>query len=454
MSARSFRQRPTSLLDRRAATATALAGHRRHTGLELRGDGASPARRARNDRRHGHAPRAQRAGHPAQHRRVRRLAARSARDQRSRGARPQRAGPLRHRPRQAFVEQHRRARLEPEPVPVGRVPRQLGRRHGLDLCRRGAAVRRPESQRHRASRGACSARRARCTAPARSAARSATFRASREFDDTSVECARHHLLVRAESDSMGWRGGATFNVPFGDNLALRASIDRYDDPGFIDTPYLVRQAGVSDPEPNFPAAASRRICIAIETSTTEETTSARVALRWQPGDNVDATFTYHYQNMDVGGRTQNHRLAFGTGLYESATRYPEPNERTQRAAVGRDRRRPGLRRADLGHGLVEVRRDVGQRDQTDLLDHARVQLRGVPDVLGVHARDRAGGNLLAGDPARLEGHRQGRTGSAACSSKTSSSPTASAASSRRSTTRTSAARAPTTSSTSASCTKI
>ncbi len=135
-----------------------------------------------------------------------------------------------------------------------------------------------------------------------------------EFDDTSVSV-RGSTFAVSESDSMGFRGGATFNVPFGDNLAFRASIDQYDDPGFIDTPYLVRQSGVSDPEPNLanPTEVAANLYRDDDVDW-EETTAARVALRWQPGDNVDATFTYHHQNMEVGGRTQNHAVAFGTGL--------------------------------------------------------------------------------------------------------------------------------------------
>jgi iron complex outermembrane recepter protein len=185
-----------------------------------------------------------------------------------------------------------------------------------------------------------------------------------EFDETSV-IARGSAFSLSHSDSMGFRGGATFNVPFGDNLAFRASIDRYDDPGFIDTPYLVRQPGVSDPEPNSPALVAANL-FREEDVDSEETTSARVGLRWQPGDNVDATFTYHHQNMDVGGRTQNHRLAFGTGLYESATRYAEPSERTNELLSAEVIADLGFAELTSATGWSKYD-EVGQRDQTDLL---------------------------------------------------------------------------------------
>ena len=73
MGARSFRPHSTSFRHRYAPagnrSALAVAATLAST---LRGYRARAARRARNDRRHGHAPRAQRAGHPAQHRGVRR----------------------------------------------------------------------------------------------------------------------------------------------------------------------------------------------------------------------------------------------------------------------------------------------------------------------------------------------------------------------------------------------
>ena len=186
-----------------------------------------------------------------------------------------------------------------------------------------------------------------------------------EFDDTTFSV-RGNTFALSESDSMGWRGGATFNVPFSDNLAFRASIDRYDDPGFIDTPYLVRQSGVSDPEPNLARPLVAANLYRDDDADWEDTTSARVGLRWQPGDNVDANFTYHYQNMEVGGRTQNHRLAFATGLYESATRYPEPSERRNELLSAEVVADLGFAELTSASGWAKYD-EVGQRDQTDLL---------------------------------------------------------------------------------------
>ena len=187
-----------------------------------------------------------------------------------------------------------------------------------------------------------------------------------QFDDTTL-AVRGGTFSLSESDSMGFRGGATFNVPLGDNLAFRASIDRLDDPGFIDTPFLVRDPGASDPEPDFTDSTAVAANLYRDDDVDwEKTTSARIGLRWQPGDNVDATFTYHYQNMEVGGRTQNHSAAFGTGLYESATRYPEPNERRNELLSAEVVADLGFAELTSATGYSRYR-DHGQRDQSDLL---------------------------------------------------------------------------------------
>jgi iron complex outermembrane receptor protein len=187
-----------------------------------------------------------------------------------------------------------------------------------------------------------------------------------DLNDTTV-AVRGTTFQVSESDSMGWRGGGTFNAALTDTIAVRASIDRYDDPGFIDSPYLVREPGVSDPEPNLadPAAVAANL-YRVDDVDWEETNSARVALRWQPGDFVDATFTYHYQNMNVGGRTQNHSAAFGTGLYESAARYLEPSERRNELLSAEIVADLGFAELTSATGLSKYD-ELGQRDQTDLL---------------------------------------------------------------------------------------
>ncbi len=159
----------------------------------------------------------------------------------------------------------------------------------------------------------------------------------------------------AESDTFGYRSGVTANVPIGDKLALRVNADYYNDPGFIDSPYLVRQVGVSDPEPNLadPAAVAANLYRKNDTNT-EETDSARVALRWRPTDAIDANLSYYYQDMDIGGRTENHVRRVRHRQVPGS----EPRARAERAheqaCRARDQRRPRLRDAHVGDGLLHV----------------------------------------------------------------------------------------------------
>jgi outer membrane receptor protein involved in Fe transport len=187
-----------------------------------------------------------------------------------------------------------------------------------------------------------------------------------ELDETTLSF-RAATFDVTEGD-MGVRGGVTANFPIGDSFALRFNVDLYDDPGFIDTPYLVRESGVSDPEPDFtnPADVSANLYGA-EDVNTEETLFGRVGVRWAPvGGAVDANFTYYFQDMEVGGRTQNNVVSFGTGPYQSSTRYPEPNDRENQlfaAEITADLGFASLTSA-TGFGKYE---ELGQRDQTDFL---------------------------------------------------------------------------------------
>ena len=187
-----------------------------------------------------------------------------------------------------------------------------------------------------------------------------------ELERTSFDF-RASTFDLADSDSYGWRGGVMANVPIGQKFAVRANVDYYDDPGFIDSPYLVREVGVSDPEPNLsdPAAVAANLYHKKDTNT-EKTLSGRVGLRWQATDSIDANLTYYYQDMDVGGRTQNHVLAFDTGKYQSANRVLEPNTRTNRLAALEINADLGFATLTSATGYSTYNED-GHRDQTDLL---------------------------------------------------------------------------------------
>jgi len=116
-----------------------------------------------------------------------------------------------------------------------------------------------------------------------------------------------------ESDGSGLDVYGVVNVPLiEDRLAVRAVVSYLDDPGFIDYDYLVREPGVSNPQPDFndPADVEENLR-RHEDADTEETLSGRVGLYWKVTDAFDANLTYYYQDQDVGARTVNHRDAFG-----------------------------------------------------------------------------------------------------------------------------------------------
>jgi len=153
-----------------------------------------------------------------------------------------------------------------------------------------------------------------------------------KFDAAEIDL-RGDSYTYSESDGVGADAGFTVNVPFSEHIAFRASVDYLDDPGFVDFNFLVREPGVSDPEPDFSdAAAVARNLRRVKDANTERTLSGRAALRWQPNDTLDATLTYYLQDQDVKAGTQNHVASFGTGRYESADRFAEFNERRNQLA--------------------------------------------------------------------------------------------------------------------------
>jgi iron complex outermembrane recepter protein len=168
----------------------------------------------------------------------------------------------------------------------------------------------------------------------------------------------------SESSGVGYDLGGTINIPIiEDRFAIRGSIDYNDDPGFIDYNYLVREPGVSLPQPD-PEDRNANLKKE-EDANTEETLAARLAARYT-GDVLDATLTYYYQNQDVGARQINHKDAFGTDDYESAHRYLEPNERENQMLALELVADLGFAELTSATAYSEFE-EKGQRDQSDLL---------------------------------------------------------------------------------------
>lgn len=170
-----------------------------------------------------------------------------------------------------------------------------------------------------------------------------------------------------ESDDLGYEGGGTLNLPIiDDRLALRASVDYLDDPGFIDYNYLVREAGVSNPQPDFNDPDDVRANLKKQAdANTEETWSGRLALRYT-GERLDSTLTYYYQKAEIGARQINHKDSFNTGDYESAHRFVEPNERKNELLALELVYDLGFAELTSATGYSEYNEN-GNRDQTDLL---------------------------------------------------------------------------------------
>ncbi len=160
--------------------------------------------------------------------------------------------------------------------------------------------------------------------------------------------------------------GMTINIPLGDSIAFRGSVDFANDRGFIDYPYAVREIAVSNPDDIADASNFKPL----KDLNTDETFSARAALRFNPSNTFDATLTYHYQDARTEGRQLSHRrltnFPVEIGKYENALRVSEPNKReTQLVSLEAE--------LDLGFAsLVSAtgyskHKERGNRDQTDLL---------------------------------------------------------------------------------------
>ncbi len=181
--------------------------------------------------------------------------------------------------------------------------------------------------------------------------------------------ARGNFSYNEESDGFLYDAGVTLNIPIiSDMLAVRASLDQLDDPGFLDYNYVVREAGVSNPQPDFgnPADVAANLR-KVEDANGEKTLAGRVNLRFTPTDWLDANLWYVYQDTEAEGRQLAHRLAFGTGKYESGLRYEEPNNfRNELISLDVKANVMDIAEASLIYGETDYN-ERGQRDQTDLL---------------------------------------------------------------------------------------
>ena len=188
-----------------------------------------------------------------------------------------------------------------------------------------------------------------------------------QFDEFTAE-ARADAYTYKTGDGISTDLGFTVNVPFNDRVAFRANVDVLDDKGFIDYPFVVRNPGVSNPDPDFsnPADVDANL-MRVEDANYEKVQTYRFGLRLQPTDWLDANLTYYGQNAKNGGRTTSGVRGFApAGRYEAPLRVIEPaNLDTELWALEVT--------ADLGFAELTSATGIsdeqfyGQRDQTDLL---------------------------------------------------------------------------------------
>jgi len=177
-----------------------------------------------------------------------------------------------------------------------------------------------------------------------------------------------------ESKDFGYTAGVIGNVAIIPNkLSFRTSIVKEKTTGYTDFPYLVRDIGVSNPEPDFSNPADVAANLRSENDKDKsDLISAKFALRWKPSDKLDALFTYSFQDEDIDGRPLIQTRALSEtaniplGQYDSALRVLEPIKKNYDLFSMEITWSLGF--ADLtsvtGHSKYK---EDGSRDQTDLL---------------------------------------------------------------------------------------
>jgi outer membrane receptor protein involved in Fe transport len=188
-----------------------------------------------------------------------------------------------------------------------------------------------------------------------------------DFNESLFEI-RADAYTIGEGDGVSSDLGFTFNIPVSDTFAIRGSIDRLDDKGFVDYPYVVQQPGVSEPDidPTDSAAVAANFA-GVEDANWQEMVSGRLAARWQPIDALDMTLTYYFQAEDNGGRTvSGERGEYPSPRYASASRVLEPNEEESSLIALEIVADLGFAELTSATGIGSYE-DNGQRDQTDLL---------------------------------------------------------------------------------------
>ncbi len=184
------------------------------------------------------------------------------------------------------------------------------------------------------------------------------------------------IFAMNESDDTGGEFGVVFNTPLiEDVLAVRASLNYYNKPGYIDYSYVVQEPGVSNPNPDFtnPSDVDANLR-SVNDVNDEQITTGRLSVRWQANDAVDATLNYFYQKQENGGNSTSQYNSLSdssalqgmVGQYENAARVLEPGEEENDLLSLEIKADLGFAELVSASGWSSYEQS-GQRDQTDLL---------------------------------------------------------------------------------------
>jgi len=144
--------------------------------------------------------------------------------------------------------------------------------------------------------------------------------------------------AESHSSDFGGDGDVTINIPIvKDHIAFRTATGYYDEAGFIDDNYILKNPGTSNPQPargttlgenGFGTSADYAANFRANHDINYEhtfTTRNQLLLEYNP--NIKAYLTYAHQQTKTGGRQVNADNVLGTGNYEAPFRYAEPFDR-------------------------------------------------------------------------------------------------------------------------------
>ena len=196
----------------------------------------------------------------------------------------------------------------------------------------------------------------------------------------------------AHASDPGFSFNGTINVPIvPGKIALRSTAGYYNDPGFIDYKYLLKQPGVSLPQPQAssieqgsvsagtpgasgaffgPIGTDQQIAdnfYSYKDANSELTYATRNQLGLFPFEGMNVYITYMYQQTKSNGRQANGGGIFETGKYEAPWRYLEPSNRKSHMISAEVELELGDIAQLVSSSAYSKRNIRSQQDVTDLL---------------------------------------------------------------------------------------